>query len=104
MSDLNELREISAPSALPRKTSGLAIASLVCGVTAWTILPIFLNAIAAVIIGRMAKKEIKASNGSLTGDGLATAGLILGWVQIALFIVAVAIITVLALIAPGFSS
>jgi hypothetical protein len=92
--DADSLRN---PPVQQPKTSGLAIASLVCGITAWTILPIFINSIAAVILGPLAKKEIKASGGTLTGNGMATAGLILGWVQIGFFILAVLAIVVLRL-------
>ncbi len=86
--DSNTLRTTPEPVPQP-KTSGLAIASLICGITAWTILPIFLTAIAAVITGHMAKKEIKASGGTLSGGGMATAGLILGYLNIVLFIVVI---------------
>lgn len=78
----------AAPEIQPKR-SGLAIASLICGITAWTVLPIFLTAIAAVITGHMAKKEISAGGGTITGNGMATAGLILGYVNIVLFIVVI---------------
>lgn len=96
MTEFNAESLRSTPMIQP-KTSGLAIASLICGITAWTILPIFLNAIAAVITGSLAKKEIKESNGTLTGGGMATAGLILGWIQIILVILAIVAIVVLAI-------
>jgi hypothetical protein len=44
----------------------------------------FIGSIVAVITGPMARKEIQASNGALSGDGLATAGIILGWIGIGL--------------------
>lgn len=53
------------------------------GVVGWTLLPI-VGAIIAVITGHMAKKEIRESNGLLGGDGLATAGLVLGYSNLAL--------------------
>ena len=99
--DADSLRN---PPVQQPKTSGLAIASLVCGITAWTILPIFITAIAAVILGPLAKKEIKASNGTLSGNGMATAGIILGWVQIGLAIIAVGTIVILMLMAPSVSN
>ena len=89
---------------VPPKTSGLAIASLVCGITAWTILPILLTAIAAVITGHLAKKEIRAGGGTITGNGMATAGLILGYVNIALFIVAVCAISFLMINSTSINS
>jgi hypothetical protein len=99
--DSNTLR--NAPVTTP-KTSGLAIGSLVCGITAWTILPIFITAIAAVILGHLAKKEIRAAGGTITGNGMATAGLILGYVNIALFIVAVCAISFLMINSNSISS
>ncbi len=94
MTDFDSDTLRTTPETAP-KTSGLAIASLVCGITAWTILPIFLTAIAAVITGHMAKKEIRAGGGSISGNGMATAGLILGYVNIALVVVAVCAISFL---------
>lgn len=47
-------------------------------VLGWTLIPI-VGAIIAVITGHMAKKEIRESSGMLGGDGLATAGLLLGY-------------------------
>ena len=64
-----------------RTTSSLAIASLVSGILGWTLLP-FLGALVAIITGHMARREIRAANGQLDGDGLAVAGLVLGWVAL----------------------
>ncbi|HRF84341.1 MAG: DUF4190 domain-containing protein [Xanthomonadales bacterium] len=74
-----------------RKTSNLAITSLVSGILGWTLLP-FLGAIVAVITGHMARSEIRKSNGELDGDGLAVAGLVLGWLSLALVVVGVFIL------------
>ncbi len=65
--------------------SSLAIASLVCGLLAWSFVPFF-GAIAAIITGHIAKKEIRESQGALSGDGMALAGLILGYTQLGLII------------------
>jgi len=61
----------------------MATVSLITGIASWVVLPL-IGAIIAVITGHMAKKEIRESGGTLTGDGLATAGLVLGYVQIGL--------------------
>jgi hypothetical protein len=53
------------------------------GIVGWVLLPV-VGAIIAVITGHMAKKEIRESRGLLGGDGLATAGLILGYSNIAI--------------------
>lgn len=69
----------SNPSpAVPAETSGLAIASLVCG-----ILFLFLPAaIGAVITGHLSRAEIRRSGGRKNGAGMALAGLILGYLGV----------------------
>jgi hypothetical protein len=64
-------------------TSTLAIVSLISGIVSWFLIP-FIAAVAAVITGHMAKNEIKKSNGTIGGNGLATAGLVLGYIQLGL--------------------
>jgi hypothetical protein len=64
------------------KTSSNAIISLICGILAW--LGVFgLGGILAVIFGHLAKKEIRTSDEPIDGDGMATAGLILGYLNLA---------------------
>lgn len=65
----------------PVSTSTTAIVSLACGIAAWTLLPI-VGAIFAVITGHQARREIERSGGTLEGEGLATVGLILGYLQL----------------------
>jgi len=60
----------------PSQTSGKAIASLVCGL--FLFLPPF--SIAAVILGHLSLSEIRKSGGRLLGEGMAIAGLVLGYV------------------------
>lgn len=69
-----------------QQTSSLAVISLICGIASFFIVPL-LGAIAAIITGNMAKKEIRQSAGRLTGEGMATWGMILGWVNIALSLI-----------------
>lgn len=64
----------------PQQTSGLAIASLVCGLFFF----LFLPAILAVIFGHIALGQIKHSAGRLKGKGLAIAGLVLGYMEVAM--------------------
>jgi hypothetical protein len=83
------------PPAKP--TSNMALASLVLGILGWTIIPT-LGSIAAIITGHMAKNEIKSSMGALGGDGMATAGLVLGYANIAIALcVCLAVVAMLAL-------
>lgn len=62
-----------------RKTSGLAIASLVCSIGSFIIIP--LGFIPGIICGHMARKRI-AARPSLQGSGLAKAGLIIGYIAL----------------------
>ncbi len=79
--------ESQPPTFVPAQTSSMAVVSLVCGIATWVILPL-IGAIIAVITGHMARREIRDSMGRLTGDGLATAGLVLGYLQLGLGLVA----------------
>ena len=74
-----------------RQTSSLAVASLVSGILGWTLLP-FVGTVVAIITGHMARAEIRRSNGRLEGDGMAVAGLVLGWVSAALVLVGLFIV------------
>ena len=68
------------------KQSGKAIASLVCGIVGFCICGVILGPI-AIFLGLQARKEIPASRGALTGDGMALAGIILGAVSLVLWLV-----------------
>lgn len=70
-----------------RPTSSLAVVALVFGILGWTLLP-GLGAIVAIITGHLARSEIRRSAGRLDGDGLAVAGLALGWTVIGVAIAA----------------
>ncbi|MGN6152575.1 MAG: DUF4190 domain-containing protein [Lysobacteraceae bacterium] len=73
------------------RTSSLAVISLVFGILGWTLLP-FLGSLVAVVCGHMARSEIRQSQGALEGDGMAVGGLVLGYLVIALSVLAVAAI------------
>jgi type IV pilus assembly protein PilA len=67
-----------APGA-SAETSGKAIVSLVCGLLFFVPMAF----IAAVVFGHLALSEIRKSAGRLKGEGLAMAGLVLGYVWVA---------------------
>jgi type II secretory pathway pseudopilin PulG len=82
---IGEIPELMAPALyLPTQTDGKAIGSLVCGIISLVILPI-LASIPAVILGHMSRTAIRKSMGRLTGDGIALAGLIMGYISLAFF-------------------
>lgn len=76
-----------------KRDSTLAIISLVSGIIGWTIIP-FIGSIVAVITGHLAKKEIRESGNTMSGDGMALAGLILGYTMIGITLLILLIILV----------
>jgi Domain of unknown function (DUF4190)/Domain of unknown function (DUF1707) len=103
------------PGPVPAKpsgsevTNGLAVASLVCGLL--QLFSLGLTAIPAIVLGYAARGQIRRTGER--GEGLATAGLVLGWLGIAfvlLMVVGVAAMAVTtghhagqAPISPGFN-
>ncbi|MEO7066823.1 MAG: DUF4190 domain-containing protein [Rhodanobacter sp.] len=72
------------PSYRPvARTNSLAIVSLVFGILAWCLLP-FIGAIVAIVCGHLARSEIRHAprDAPLDGNGMAVAGLLLGYVQL----------------------
>jgi hypothetical protein len=68
------------------RTSGAAVASLVCGVLSVSFLPIILPGIAAVVCGHLARSQIRKGGGQVLGEGMATAGLVTGYFGVGLII------------------
>jgi len=80
----------SPQPAASTQTNSMAVISLVAGILGLSLVP-FVGSIVAVITGPMAKREIAASGGRQSGEGLATAGAILGWVGIGLTVIGLCI-------------
>lgn len=72
-----------APAAGGPRTSALAIVSLVAGLLGWSVMPV-IGSLVAIITGHLARSEVRRS--SLEGDGLAVAGLVLGYAMFAVAI------------------
>jgi Domain of unknown function (DUF4190) len=72
----------------PQRTNGLAVASLVLGIL-WIY---WIGSILALVFGYIARNQIRERGDS--GDGMAIAGIVLGWVGVGVlglaFVVAVA--------------
>ncbi len=86
-------------AAPARPTSTKATLSLVLSIVSWVALPV-LAAIAGVILGHLARAEIRGSGGRIQGDGLATAGLIVGYLNLVVALaIAVFFIVVFAVFA-----
>ena len=103
MEQQNLPQNINGNNVLPSST--LAIVSLIAGIGGFTFLPV-LGGIVAIITGYMARKETRAIPPGASGDGMATAGIIMGWIQVGLFVVGVCCFAVYFLFIAGavFSS
>ncbi len=82
-----------------RETNGSAIVSVLLGVLwfAW------IGSVLALFFGYRARREIKNSAGRQKGSGLATVGIILGWIGIAILLAGVAAGVVLVASSAGSS-
>jgi hypothetical protein len=69
------------------KTNGLAIASLICSCAGLFFLPV----IPGIVLGFVARSQIRQSQGTQRGDGLAIAGIIIGFGWVVLFALGIAI-------------
>ncbi len=80
-----------APQAAP---DGNAVASLILGILGITVIPVILS-ILAVIIGRASIDD--AYKRGERGSAMATAGVILGWIGVAVAVVAVVALAIVGL-------
>jgi hypothetical protein len=76
---------VAAPQFVfaPPQTDDKAVISLVLGVLSLVSFSI-LTGIPAIILGKTSRENIRASSGRLTGEGMATAGIVMGWVSVGL--------------------
>jgi len=87
------------------QTSGMAIASLIMGIAGWTLLPL-VGSILAIVFGYAARRDIRRRPDELTGEGMAVAGLVLGWIMVGLSVVglvlgAIALCLLLVIVTPA---
>jgi hypothetical protein len=69
-------------------TSSLATVSLIAGILGFTLFP-FIGSIIAIWTGYEARKETRAIPPKASGDGMATAGIVMGWIGIGLAVVGI---------------
>lgn len=71
----------------PRPTNGFAIASLICAIASFFTLG--LTSVLAVVFGHVARSQVRRRGEN--GAGLALAGLIIGYVVLALFLLVIGV-------------
>ncbi len=73
--------------AVATETNSLAIVSLIFGILGWSLLP-GIGGLVAIVTGHLARGEIRRSKERPQGgDGMAVAGLILGYLALATAVV-----------------
>lgn len=89
--DMEYHAKINQSSPVQQQTSGFAISSMILGilgiVIGWFTLAI--PSILAVIFGHIARGKIRQSGGTITGDGMAIAGLVMGYLVFPIFIISI---------------
>ncbi|HEY3475965.1 MAG TPA: DUF4190 domain-containing protein [Anaerolineales bacterium] len=85
---MNEINVPSPASPAVLPTSTLAVVSLVSGILGFTFVPL-IGGIVALVTGYMARNETRSMPPRASGDGMATAGIIIGWIQVALLVLGV---------------
>lgn len=89
------------PAAGARRTEGTAVASLVLGIAGFIICPL-IPSILAIVFGNQAQRKI-GQDPSLEGDGMAKAGVILGWIGVGLAALGI-LIVILVAASGGFAT
>lgn len=90
MSDLPQNQPDQVQTMSPRTTNGFAVASLVLGI-------VFvggIGSILALVFGYLAKNQIDRSHGVEGGRGMAIAGIVLGWVGVAVVLLMILLMVI----------
>jgi hypothetical protein len=87
------------PAAARQSVNGFAIASMVLGII-WIY---WVGSILALVFGYIARKQIAESGGKEGGGGMATAGIVLGWIGVGIAIALIVLSAVVAAAGSGTS-
>ena len=74
---------------MPGANNGMAIAALCCGIGGFLCI---IPAILGIVFGVIAKNQIRDSNGMQRGDGMATAGIVLGIIALITFVLSIILV------------
>jgi dihydroorotate dehydrogenase len=69
-------------------TSTMAIVSVVAAILGFSAVPV-IGTVVALVAGYAARKETRAVPPTASGDGMATAGIVMGWIQVGLGVLSV---------------
>ena len=99
MNDPN-YQQVPPPPIYTSQTSTLAIISLIAGILGWLGF-LGIGPIIAIITGHMARNEIGRSAGQISGSGMATAGLVLGYINLALSVIVACLVIFFIILGIG---
>jgi hypothetical protein len=68
----------------------MAIAALALGISGLTVFP-FLGSVLALIFGYMARNEVRQRPDEISGEGLAVAGIVTGWIGVGLTVLGIVV-------------
>lgn len=85
---------------MPRKTNGMAIASLTLSIASWIVIPL-IGAVLGVIFGHIALGQLRRSDGAEEGRGLAIAGLAVGYVHMVIWLLVGLVVVIIVLVATA---
>jgi uncharacterized Tic20 family protein len=89
------------PAAAPQQQNNtMAIISLIASILGLTFIPT-IGSIVGLILGYMARRQIRESGGAMGGEGMAKAGIIIGWIGVGLAVLGICI--VIAVVALGLT-
>ncbi len=89
------------PPAPAPQTNGLAVASLVLSLLGLVgVLPL-LGTVLGLIFGYSARNQIAQSRGTQGGEGLAKAGIIIGWVTLGIWALGICAALIFGVAVPG---
>lgn len=86
------------------KTNGLAIASLVLGIGGLVFYVCGIASILALVFGYMARGQIDRDPQNQGGRGMAIAGIIMGWIGVAILVIFWVVVIIIAATSDGNSS
>lgn len=82
----------------PPPTNGMAVASLVLSLVGWFMVPV-IAPVLGVIFGHVARRQIE--NTGQRGGGMAVAGLVLGYINLALWLIGILVTIVIVIAIAG---
>ena len=85
---MNDQTPITYPQNPP--IHSMAIISLVASIAGLTVIPT-MGSIIGVITGHLARRDMRATPGRYSGEGVALAGVVLGWIGVGLGVLGICV-------------